>query len=333
MNTCRLVADIGGTHARFAVLDARGVPGSVRILAVADHAGPVEAINAYLDDEMHQAHGRKRCGRPLLSAAALAIAATVGGDSVRLTNGRWTFSRSEIVRRLGLARLVLLNDFTALALSLPFLAADELRQVGGGVPVSLAPRAVLGPGTGLGVSGLFAADGRWLPLAGEGGHVSLAPADAREAAILALAWREMPHVSAERLISGTGLPFLHRLVAEVDAGADQPGGAPDRLPADIVAQALAGDALCRATVDTFCAMLGTLAGNLALTLGAQGGVYIGGGIVPRLGSLLEQSPFRARFEAKGRFAGTLAAIPTYVMLAAAPALRGAATVLNEADSP
>lgn len=324
----RLVADIGGTRARFALLDARGVPGSLRILAVADYAGPVEAISAYLNEVSPP-------GGPLqLNAVALAIAATVGEGDVRLTNGTWTFSRAEIRQRLGLAQLVLLNDFTALALSLPYLAANEVRQVGGGVPLPFAPKAVLGPGTGLGVSGLFAANGRWWPLAGEGGHVSLAPANAREAAILALAWREMPHVSAERLISGTGLPFLHRLVAEVDAGANPSsaaGGAQDASAADIVSQALAGDALCRATVDTFCAMLGTLAGNLALTLGAQGGVYIGGGVVPQLGSLFEQSPFRARFEAKGRFASHLAAIPTYVMLGAAPALVGAATALNERE--
>lgn len=325
MNTpSRLVADIGGTHARFAVLDEHRAPSAVRVLAVADYAGPVEAISAYLDKI-------EPVGTPArLEAAALAVATSVGDETVRLTNGAWTFSRAEIQNRLGLSRLVLLNDFTALALSLPHLAAEELRQIGGGVPLSLAPKAVLGPGTGLGVSGLLPANGRWLPLAGEGGHVTLAPSDAREAAILALAWREIPHVSAERLISGNGLPFLHRLVSRVD-GRTGPDAAQALAPADIVAQALAGDLLCQATIATFCAMLGTLAGNLALTLGAQGGVYIGGGIVPRLGALFDQSPFRSRFEAKGRFASTLASIPTYVMLSPAPALQGAAIALNEAD--
>ncbi len=317
----RLVADIGGTHARFALLDRQGVPSALRVLAVAEHAGPVEAIGAYLAD----------VGQPCLSAAALAIAATVVDESVadnavRLTNAGWVFSRTEIRRRLGLTQLLLLNDFTALALSLPHLAAGDLRQVGPGAALPLAPKAVLGPGTGLGVSGLLAERGRWLPLSGEGGHVSLAPADAREAAILALAWREMPHVSAERLVSGSGLPLLHRLVAEVDEGVYR------ELPAaGIVAEALAGDALCRAVIDTFCALLGTLAGNLALTLGAQGGVYLGGGIVPRLGTLFDDSPFRRRFEAKGRFGPYLAAIPTYVMLCPAPALTGAACALAEAE--
>lgn len=315
----RLLADIGGTRARFALLNERGLPGKLRVLAVADHVGPVEAIAAYLEE----------VGQDQVSEAALAIAATVGDDIVQLTNADWTFSRREIAARLGLSRLLLLNDFTALALSLPHLADTELRQVGRGSALPLAPKGVLGPGTGLGVSGLLTDRGRWQPLAGEGGHVSLAPADQREAAILALAWRaaqntSAPHVSAERLVSGSGLPLLHRLVAEVDGMAFQALSA-----AEIVAHALGGDALCRAVIDTFCAMLGTLAGNLALTLGARGGIYIGGGIVPRLGGLFDQSAFRERFEAKGRFATYLASIPTYVMLSPAPALVGAAYALAQ----
>lgn len=311
-----LVADIGGTRARFALLDAAGVPGDIRVLDVADHAGPCEAIEAYLT----------QVGPRQLSAAALAIAAPVGDSPIRLTNADWVFSRDELLARLAIAHLRLLNDFTALALALPHLPANELRQVGGGTALTFAPKAVLGPGTGLGVSGLLADRGRWLPLAGEGGHVSLAPADAREAAILALAWREMPHVSAERLVSGSGLPFLHRLVAMVDGFAE-----PGMETPEIVASALEGNAHCLATINTFCAMLGTVAGNLALTLGAQGGVYIAGGIVPRLGKLFDDTPFRARFEAKGRFSSYLASIPAFVILAPAPALIGAAYALSEID--
>ena len=313
----RLVADIGGTRARFALLDEQGAPQQVQILAVADFAGPVEAIEAYLDE----------VGCYGLQAAAIALAAPVDEQEIRLTNAAWTFARSEMKSRLGLARLLLLNDFTALALALPHLAASELRQVGGGKGVALAARAVLGPGTGLGVSGVVFDRGRWLALAGEGGHCSLAPADGRESAILALAWRELQHVSAERLLSGSGLPLLHRLVAEVDGRA-----CVALTPAEIVAQALANDDVqCRAVIDTFCAMLGSMAGNLALTLGARGGVYIGGGIIPRLGELFDRSPFRARFETKGRFAAYLAAIPTYVMLAPTPALLGAAHALAESE--
>ncbi|MDS4015044.1 MAG: glucokinase [Candidatus Accumulibacter sp.] len=312
-----LVADVGGTRARFALLDDDGAPQHLRILAVEDHAGPVEAIQAYLDELR---------GAPL-HAAAIALAAPVDQQVVRLTNAPWVFARAEIVRRLGLARLLLVNDFAALALALPHLAAADIRQVGGGAPIERATKAVLGPGTGLGVSGVCSAHGRWVALSGEGGHCSLAAADAREAAIIALAWREFGHVSAERLLSGSGLPLLNRLVAEVD------GRPHEVLPnPELVARARAGtDEQCCAVMSTFCAMLGSFAGNLALTLGASGGVYLGGGIIPRLGDFFDRSDFRSRFAAKGRFAAYLAAIPTYVVLSPAPALLGAAHALAESE--
>ncbi|KFB75667.1 glucokinase [Candidatus Accumulibacter cognatus] len=312
-----LVADIGGTRARFALLDESGKPDRVRILAVADFTGPAAAIRAYLTD----------VGGPNLQAAAIALAGPVQDEVVRLTNGTWTFVRADLMSELGLSRLLLLNDFTALALSLPQLTAADLRQVGGGVPIERSPKAVLGPGTGLGVSGVLFARGHWLALTGEGGHCSLAAADARESTILALARREFEHVSAERLLSGGGLPLLHRLVAEVDGRRGDP-----LSTAEIVTRAITGDDFqCRAVIDTFCAMLGSVAGNLALTLGAQGGVYIGGGIIPRLGDIFDRSPFRARFEAKGRFAAYLAEIPTYLMLSPTPALLGAAHALADSE--
>lgn len=311
-----LLADIGGTRARFALRLADGTLSAPRVVDVAAYPGPVEAIAAYLDE----------LGAPPVRAAALAIAAPVDAGDVRLTNGLWTFRRDELRARLGLTRLLLLNDFTALALALPQLPAQELRQIGGGVALPTAPKAVVGPGTGLGVSGLVHVRGHWLALSGEGGHATLAPADAREAALLALAWREFPHVSVERLVSGSGLPLLHRLVAEVDGRA-----AAESSPAAIVDAAIAGDPAAAATIDTFAALLGTLAGNLALTLGARGGVYLGGGIVPRLGERFARTPFRARFEAKGRFAPYLATVPAYVILSPAPALLGAAQALDAAD--
>jgi glucokinase len=318
MNDSRmLVADIGGTRARFALLDQSGTPECVRMFAVADFPGPVEAIQAYLGE----------VGGHALQAAAIALAGPIHEDPVRLTNAAWTFSRADLASRLGLKRLLLLNDFTALALALPHLGAGDLRQVGVGTSVAFAPKAVLGPGTGLGVSGVLFDRGYWRALTGEGGHCSLAPADGREAAILGLAWREFAHVSAERLLSGSGLPLLNRLVAEVDGRTHEP-----LSTAEIVTRALSGqEAQCRAVISTFCAMLGSTAGNLALTLGAQGGVYLGGGIIPRLGELFDHSPFRARFEAKGRFASYLVAIPTYVMLASTPALLGAAHALAESE--
>ncbi len=312
-----LVADIGGTHARFALLDECGLPERVRVLAVADYVGPVEAVQAYLHE----------FGSPPLRAAAIALAAPVHADVIRMTNADWVFVRADITARLGLAQLLLLNDFAALALSLPHLAAADLRQVGGGTVVPLAPKAVLGPGTGLGVSGVFFDRGHWLALTGEGGHCSLAPGDRREAEILALAWRDFAHVSAERLLSGSGLPLLYRLVGEVDGWHGEALATPE-----IVARAVSGDdPRCRVVIDTLCAMLGAMAGNLALTLGAQGGVYVGGGIIPRLGDLFDRSAFRTRFEAKGRFASYLVAIPTYVMLCPTPALLGSAHALADSE--
>lgn len=308
-----LVADIGGTRARFALVDGAGQLSPPVEFELASFADPLAAIRAYLSGQ----------GNPRLGDAVLAIAAPVGdGQVVSLTNASWIFDRVALKAALGLRELQLINDFTALALALPVLGEAELRQLGGGSGDPGAPKALLGPGTGLGVSGLIPAAGKWTPLAGEGGHVTLAAADEREAAILALARREYAHVSAERLVSGSGLPLLHRLVNAVDGRAANPLAAPE-----IVAGALAGDASCRATIDVFCAFLGSVAGNLALTLGARGGLYLGGGVVPRLRELVDASPFRHRFEAKGRFKDFLKDVPAYVILATSPALRGAAQML------
>ena len=309
-----LVADIGGSNARFALMDPGGRPTRVVTLAVRDHATLSDAVAAYLQQQAME------CPRE----AAIAIANPVCGDQVRMTNHHWSFSVEQTRQQLGLDRLLLLNDFTALALALPLLEAHELRQIGGGAP---APGAIalLGPGTGLGVSGLIPAGaGQWLPISGEGGHATLAPADARESLILDICRERHGHVSAERLLSGIGLPCLHQAIAALS------GEQPDPLsPADIVARGLAAaDAHCSEALSVFCSLLGNFAGNLALTLGARGGVYIGGGIVPRLGEYLAASAFRRRFEDKGRFREYLAPLPVYVIHASEPALRGAAAALR-----
>jgi glucokinase len=219
--------------------------------------------------------------------------------------------------------LLMLNDFTALALSLPHLTTRQLRQVGSGYAALNAAKALIGAGTGLGVSGLLPTKTGWVPIEGEGGHVSFSPANIRETEILRIVWREFPHVSGERLISGIGLDPLYRAIAELEG---KSGPAP--TPATITEHALRGnDDLCLNVMNTFCGMLGTAAANLAVTLGARGGVYIGGGIVPRLGEFFDRSPFRERFEAKGRFSDYLKNIPTKVILADYPALTGAAQAL------
>ncbi|HSW14018.1 MAG TPA: glucokinase [Solimonas sp.] len=312
----RLVADIGGSSARFALLDPQsGVPLHCVELATAAHATLADAVEAYL--------AQQDVPRP--AEAVIAIANPVLDDQVRMTNHHWSFSAEATRSRLGLDRLLLINDFTALALALPLLSPAELEQVGGSSPAPRGTIALLGPGTGLGVSGLVPM-GRthWLPICGEGGHATLAAANAREADIIAACRELHGHVSAERLLSGVGLPSLHQAIATLERR-----NLPAHTPAEIVAGGLAGDdPVCAEALAVFCSLLGNFAGNLALILGARGGVYIGGGIVPRLGNYFARSAFRERFEAKGRFCSYLAPLPVYVIRALHPALRGAAAALE-----
>jgi glucokinase len=310
-----LVADVGGTNARFGwVVDpAQGVQ-QVQQLPVAGHAEPADAVRAYL--ARLPAGARPRC-------AAIAVATAVQGDVIELTNSHWRFSRQALQAELGLDTLLVLNDFEALALSLPRLHAHQLRPWGA-MPSGQGTLAVIGPGTGLGVGAVVATAHGWVALPGEGGHATLAPADDFESALLQQVRHRFAHVSAERLLSGIGLPVLHDAVCAL-AGAPAPGLAAER----IVEQGLAGDVLCSRTLDSFCALLGSFAGNVALTLGARGGVYIGGGIVPRLGDRFFASPFRARFEAKGRFQPYLADIPTALITDTLAALSGAALAIEQ----
>jgi glucokinase len=322
-----LLADVGGTHARFGwVGGADAGVTEIRTLATADHVNPAAAARAYLADLAARLGPRDS----IPCAAAFAVATAVSGDAVALTNSGWSFSVCGLQRDLGLQRLVVLNDFEALALSLPRLGASQLQPVGTPREGALAAaRAVIGPGTGLGVAGLVAGDGgRWIAVPGEGGHATLAAGDDYEAALLEAVRREYAHVSAERLLSGIGLPVLYGAVARVD-GAARPEP-PPTAPAIVAACLDGSDAVAARTIDVFCALLGGFAGNVALTLGARGGVYIGGGIAPRLGERFLTSRFRARFEAKGRFAAYLEAIPTWLVTDTLAALGGAACALEQA---
>lgn len=315
----RLVGDIGGTNARFAWLEAPGAPlDAVATYRCAEYPTLLDAMQRYLAEH----------GKPLPRWCAIGIANPVVGDHVKMTNHHWSFSISEVQRRLEMDRFLVINDFTALALALPALAPSDLRQIGGGKAAPNAPLGLLGPGTGLGVSGLLPAVAGHgaIPINGEGGHTTLAAMDDHEEAVIRVLRSRFGHVSAERAVSGIGLLNLHAAVCEV---AGRP--APSMSAADITAAALAGaDESCAGTLDFFCSFLGNVAGNLALTLGARGGMYIGGGIVPKLGDWFERSKFRQRFEDKGRFRAYLEAIPTYVVQAGTPpALTGAARALEE----
>jgi len=316
----RLLADIGGTNARFALELGPGRVEHIEVLSCAGHATLGDAMRAYLALPAVAAAGA-------VHHAAIAIANPVMGDMVRMTNHHWEFSIEALRRECGFDTFVVVNDFEALAMALPWLAAGDKVQVGGGAPAAGAPIGLLGAGTGLGVSGLVpSADGKsWTALRSEGGHVTFAPANETEVAILQYAWREFEHVSAERFLSGAGVELIYRALANLRGAVEPALEAPE-----ISRRALAGEcALCEEVVDVFCGMLGTVAGNLAVTLGAQGGVYIGGGIVPRLGERFASSCFRRRFEQKGRFAGYLAAVPTYVITAEYPAFLGVSAILAE----
>jgi glucokinase len=316
-----LVGDIGGTNARFGLVTDPAHPAQhVRTLPVAQHAGPGAAVRSYLAELANEGVANVQ-----LQRAALAMATPITSDLVEMTNSHWRFSRAALQADLGLQSLAVLNDFEALALSLPRLGPLQLRPHG----LPLNPHgtmAVIGPGTGLGVAGVVQTPGGWVALPGEGGHATLSAGDDFEAQLLAHVRQTHHHVSAERLLSGIGLPTLHQAVAAVLGQA-----APQLSAQDIVERGRAGtDALCGTTLDTFCDLLGGLAGNVALTLGARGGVYIGGGIVPRLGERFFTSRFRERFESKGRFRTYLEAIPTALITDTLVALTGAAVAIEQA---
>jgi len=315
----RLLADIGGTNARFALETGPHNVKEVEVLACKDYPRLQDAIAAFL------ASPSGTSAQPIRHAA-LAIANPVDGDAVSMTNHHWSFSINALRAELGLDTLLVVNDFTALAMAIPHLSPEQKCQIGGGTGQAGHMIGLIGAGTGLGVSGLISAGDRWIPLSSEGGHVSFSPTNEFEVDILRFAWREHEHVSAERLISGMGLEIIYRALME------RAGKIPTEAldAAEISHRALAGTCEISAqTVECFCAMLGSAAGNVAMTLGATGGMYIGGGIVPRLGRLFTESSFRARFEAKGRFSKYLSQIPTYVITEEYQAFLGVSAILSE----
>lgn len=313
----RLLGDIGGTNARFAW---QAVPGSnpadVAVYPCAGYETLLAAISHYLQVQ----------AKPTPTACAIGIANPITGDHVKMTNHHWSFSIAELKVQLGVSRLVVINDFTALALALTALPAADLHQIGRGKAVLGSNVALLGAGTGLGVSGLVTSqNGQQMPVTGEGGHVTLAAHDDHEAAVVQHLRQRFGHVSAERVLSGPGLVNLYQTLCALAAHQGEPLDA-----ATIIARARTGeDAQCATALDLFFNFLGSVAGDLALTMGACGGVYIGGGIVPRLIIELERSSFRDRFESKGRFRDYLRDIPTVVInTKVSPAFLGAARALE-----
>lgn len=316
----RLLGDIGGTNARFGWQEAVDSPiEHVKVLPCAAFISLQSAIEHYLSSLNLQ--------KP--SWASLGIANPVNGDAISMTNHHWKFSVNEVRENLGLSRLVLLNDFTALALALPFLHPDYKNLVDPDGTTSErknSPIGLIGPGTGLGVSGLIPHQDRWLPISGEGGHVTLTPTTPLEFDLIQRLRKRYGHVSAERVLSGPGLIDTFQSLSEIK-GEETPE---IQNSAEILTIAHEeGHSTASETLNLFCSFLGCTAGNLALTLGARGGVYLGGGIVPRMIDWLKKSEFRQRFEAKGRFGAYLKEVPVWVIDSPAPpALQGAAEALK-----
>lgn len=321
-----IVADVGGTNARYGLVvghDERTGASRIshqRIFPCREFANFATSLNTYLV-QLEGERPRRAC---------LAIAGSNDGGQVRFTNQPdWTCSVAELRRRCQLDELHVVNDFAALACALPFLDLDDLQVVRSGKERPNDTRAIIGPGTGLGVSSLARVDDRWLALSGEGGHADLAPFTDQEFEL----WRAMrgwlPRVSAESVLSGPGLVNLHRAMSMVLGKSYEPLG-----PDEVTRRGLSNnDPLCRATLDSFCALLGSFASTTVLIYGARGGLYLGGGILPRLGDFLAESKFSERFVAKDIMAHYVSDVPVYLIKAELPALTGAAAWLMQKLRP
>lgn len=320
--TTALVADIGGTWARFALarVGIDGVPtlqGEARV-PVAEHASLIAAAQHYL--------AQRDPALPPPTQAAFAVAGRVEGDTAAMTNHPWRIVAGECRDALALSHVQLLNDFTAQALSLPHLAASERTPIGGPSAAALDATewtcTILGPGTGLGVGALLRRSGAPFALASEGGHAAFAPKTARQRALLEHLSTRFPRVSYERLVSGSGLSNLHWAVSRQSGIAAPEAVAPEQ----VTARARAGDALALEALEVFFEVFGALAGDLVLTFGAWDGVYLSGGLVPLLLDELKSGPFRTAFEAKGRFSEAMARVPVQAVLHPQPGLLGAAAL-------
>lgn len=317
-----IVADIGGTNARLAIASATESGYRLESEMVVD-------CRQFPDFEAALGHWLQTLERPRPERACIAAAGAVNkaeaGGSVYMTNLGWRFSADQLRTRFGFARVKVINDFAALALSLPLLDSTEYWALRDVPREPGAPMAVLGPGTGLGVAGLIQEKGHNQVVDGEGGHANLVVASERELQLLSILIREQQPVFNEWVLSGSGLVNLYRAVCQLH------GREPEALtPPDVSARGLDGsDPLCRETLIDFLNFLGSAAGDAALYYGALGGVFIGGGILPRIEQLLTESRFEQRFTAKGRQREWMQRVPVYVLRPGLQALTGAAAYLDD----
>jgi glucokinase len=296
-----LIADIGATNARFALCDQSSCI-EERVLKCADYPSPVEAAKAYME----------QVGCVAAKAGAFAIAGPVTGDRFQMTNHAWDFSIAETRAALGLTHLTLMNDFKAIALAVPHLKPEHLRRVGGSQASQPGGTiGIIGPGTGLGVASLVWGGQSYIPVPGEGGHVTMAAKTRREFDVFETLYEKYHHISAERVCSGKGLVNIYNALRTLEQRDDLPDLTPEQISAAAVQKSCP---LCMEALDLMIGFLGRVAGDLALTLGAGGGIYLAGGICTQLGDFFLTSHFREEFDAKGRFGDYLKKIPTYLIL-------------------
>lgn len=302
------LADVGGTNVRFAVL-TRGTLGKVEHLTTADFGSFDDALGNFLSRQ----HEREK-----IRHALFAVAGVVDGKRCALTNNPWVVDGAELQARFAFSEIHLVNDFEAVAWSLPHLRPKDLQKLGGHEAKTDAPMLALGPGTGLGVAAYVPREQGGFVLRTEAGHSTMPSSSAREDAIIAILRKRYGHVSAERVLSGQGLRDIYETVASIDSLDVPARSAVEITQAGLAAQCIAS----RTAIEVFCTMLGEVAGNFALSVGAQGGVFIAGGIAIHLRDYLPFSQFRTRFEAKGRMSPYVSAIPAYLVLHRDPAFLG-----------
>ncbi|MXP67289.1 glucokinase [Pantoea sp. Aalb] len=310
-----LVGDVGGTNARLALCKMEtGTISHIKTFSTSEYNNLELVIKRYMDEQQKN-----------IIDGCIAIACPITNDYVEMTNHDWFFSKNKMREKIGFAHLEIINDFTAVSMSIPMLSAIDVIQFGGKKPIKDKPIAIYGAGTGLGVSYLVHVGKQWISLPGEGGHVDFAPNSEEEVDILAVLRKDLGHVSAERILSGSGLVNLYSAIVKAD-------GREAKLlkPQDVTERALHGICIdCRRALTLFCIIMGRFGGNLALNLGTFGGVYIAGGIVPRFLDFFKASGFRSAFEDKGRFRNYLVDIPVYMITHDQPGLLGAGAYLRQ----
>lgn len=313
-----LVGDVGGTNARFALVDTEGHLRNTKIYACADYGSLDEIITEYLDETA----GKKRPAQ-----AVIAVAGPVVAGEIEFTNLDWHVAEVDLIANFGFDAVKLINDFAAQAMAAPVLDPDDLRRIGPALRAPTdCPIVVLGAGTGFGVAAVARSLHVDIAVATEGGHAAFAPTDETEVEI----WRRLKaihgRVSVERVLSGQGLYDLYVALEEI-------AGRSPALPDErvVIEAGEAGDPAAAAALDRFCGILGSAAGDIALTHGARGGVYVSGGIAPRMIDRIMSGGFRARFEDKGRLSDYVAEIPTFLITHPYAALVGCARELAQLE--